>query len=150
MVKISSFFQHHLYYFFLFNKHTQRTKRASTFINYFFFSNVCTQAHPEGAPRPRERPAHQLQRWPRRLRPLQVDRNHHRPRGLAVRRRPLLPIHPLPPRLPFQAPQDQLHDPRVPPEHQQERRHLPGHPEGPVEPRPHHLPRPPVNFLSPH
>lgn len=51
---------------------------------------------------------------------------------LSLRRRSLLPLHQLPYRLPLQATQSQLHDQDLPPEHQLEREHLPGHLEGPV------------------
>uniref|UniRef100_A0A8R7UPR7 Uncharacterized protein n=1 Tax=Triticum urartu TaxID=4572 RepID=A0A8R7UPR7_TRIUA len=47
--------------------------------------------------------------------------------------------HPLPAGLPVQAPQGGLQDQGVPPQHQQQRQHLPRHPQGPVEPRPHHF-----------
>lgn len=60
---------------------------------------------------------------------------------LPILRRCLLPHHQLPYRLPVQAPQGSLHHPHLSPQHQLERQHLFGYPEGPMEPRPHHLER---------
>ena len=54
--------------------------------------------------------------------------------GIAICRGRFLPHHPLPYRLPLQAPQGQLHDQDLSPQHQLERKHLLGHPEGPMEP----------------
>uniref|UniRef100_A0A8R7URF3 Uncharacterized protein n=1 Tax=Triticum urartu TaxID=4572 RepID=A0A8R7URF3_TRIUA len=56
--------------------------------------------------------------------------------------------HPLPAGLPVQAPQGGLQDQGVPPQHQQQRQHLPRHPQGPVEPRPHHFQGSAVDMLA--
>lgn len=53
--------------------------------------------------------------------------------------RRLLPRNPLPNRLPFQAPEGQLHHPHLPPQYQLQRQHLLGHPTRPVEPCSDHL-----------
>ena len=50
-----------------------------------------------------------------------------------------LPQHQFPHRLPLQAPEIHLHHPHLPPQHQQQRRHLPGHPALPVVPRAHRV-----------
>lgn len=47
---------------------------------------------------------------------------------LSIHRWCLLPRHPLSHRLPLQAPQGQLHHSHLPPQHQQQRQHLPRHP----------------------
>lgn len=57
---------------------------------------------------------------------------------LTILRRSILSRDPLPHRLPFQAPEGQLHHPHLPPKYQLERKHLPGHPARPVEPGPDH------------
>ena len=56
-----------------------------------------------------------------------------------ISRRGVLPQHQLPHRLPLQAPEIHLHHPHLPPQHQQQRRHLPGHPAIPVVSSPHRL-----------
>jgi hypothetical protein len=91
--------------------------------------------HPKGAEGRAEGPAVEHLGWPRvGERPLQLEGDDHRARGLVLRGRPLLPEHPLPVGLPVQAAASAVHDEDLPPEHQRQRRHLPGHPEGPVEP----------------
>ena len=54
-------------------------------------------------------------------------------------RRCFLPEHPLPHRLPLQAAQVRVHHSHLPPQHQQQRRHLPGHPAIPVVSSPHRI-----------
>lgn len=59
--------------------------------------------------------------------------------GFAIRRRCLLPRHPLPYRLPIQASQGQLHHPHLPPQHQLQRLHLLRHSPRPMVTRVDHL-----------
>ena len=47
--------------------------------------------------------------------------------GQSIPRRRVLPDHPLSDRLPVQAAEDRVHHAHLPPEHKQQRQHLPGH-----------------------
>ncbi|KAJ8539025.1 hypothetical protein ON010_g12846 [Phytophthora cinnamomi] len=109
-----------------------------------------SEADQQGVAGPGPRPARQLQRRPRGRRPVPLAGDHHGPRGQPVRRRRVLPEHLLPGRLPVQAAQGELHDAHLPLQHQRQRRHLPGHPEGPVEPRADHLEGAAVDLLAAH
>mmetsp|Transcript_11377 Transcript_11377/g.32657 ORF Transcript_11377/g.32657 Transcript_11377/m.32657 type:complete len:233 (+) Transcript_11377:50-748(+) len=89
--------------------------------------------------RPRQGPPGQLLGGPGRRRHVPLAGNNHGAGRFPVRRRCFLLGHPLPSRLPVQATESTLHNPHLPLQHQLQRRNLPRHPEGPMEPRSHHL-----------
>ncbi len=87
---------------------------------------------------PRKRSSSQLLRWTGRRRYVPLAGHNYGTRRLPLRRRRLLPRHPLPCRLPLQASKGTLHNPHLPLQHQLQWRHLLRYFEGPMEPSPHH------------
>lgn len=84
-------------------------------------------------------PAVLVLRRPRGRRLIPLAGIHHGSSRLALRRRCVLFVDPLPHRLPLQAPQDRLHHQNLPPQHQRQRQHLLGHPKRSVVPSAHHI-----------
>ncbi|XP_061677372.1 uncharacterized protein LOC133501531 isoform X2 [Syngnathoides biaculeatus] len=84
---------------------------------------------------------------PQRRQHLRVEVHHLGTARLSVRGRGLLPGHRIHTRLPLQAPQGDFPHSHLPLQHQQPGCDLSGHPEGQLEPRPHHLQGAAVHLL---
>ena len=91
-----------------------------------------------------------FQRRPQGWQHLRVGFDHPGPSRLGVRRRRVLPWHPLFARVPVQASQGDVQDTDLPLQHQQPGRHLSRHPQRQLEPGSHRLQSAPLSLFPPH
>ena len=111
-------------------------KRIQKVILVFMMVNIV------GTNRSFTRPACELLCWAlRRQRLIPLVGDYSGSWRLSIHWRSVFPEHPLPDWLPVQTAQNQLRHQDLPPQHQQQRRHLSRHPQGPVVTSTHYIKR---------